>query len=126
MRTLRLTPVIVFVRDFERCVAFYSSAFGLEAIHLDDHWAEFDIGGIRFALHGGYQGEPHGGRPVALHFVVDDIDEAIRRIEPAGGTVLERPRRFASSSEQKEGMEAAFRDPDGNAFEVQQVLARSG
>lgn len=126
MRTIQLSPVILFVRGFERCVSFYRSAFGLEPIHLDDHWVEFDIGGIRLALHGGYEGDPHAGRPVALHFVVDDIDEAVERIERAGGTVLGPPRRFASSSEQKEGIEAAFRDPDGNAFEIQQVFARPG
>lgn len=121
MRTIALSPVIVFVKSFERCVEFYRSAFGLEPVRLDDHWAEFEVGGIRFALHGGYDGEPHSGRPVALHFVVDDIDAAVKRIERAGGKVVEAPRRFDSRSEQKRGLEAAFLDPDGNSFEVQQL-----
>jgi predicted enzyme related to lactoylglutathione lyase len=122
MRTLRLSPVIVFVREFERCVTFYRSVFGLEPVTRDDKWAEFEIGDIRFALHGGYDGDAHPGRPVALHFVVDDIGEAVERIQRGGGTVSERPRRFTFASEGKQGWEVAFKDPSGNEFEVQQVL----
>lgn len=125
MRTLQLTPIIVFVREFDRCVRFYRKAFGLEPVRLDDHWSEFDVGGVRFALHAGYRGEErhHSGKPVALHFVVEDIAAAVERIRAAGGTADE-PKRFTSQSEGKEFLETHFVDPDGNEFELTQVLRR--
>lgn len=120
-----LTPVIVFVRDFERCVRFYSDAFGIEPVRFDDHWAEYDFGGLRFALHAGYRGsERHvSGRPVALHFVVDDIETTLARVRGAGGEAGEA-KRYTSRSEGKDFFEAHFTDPDGNEFEITQVLAR--
>lgn len=123
-RATGLTPVIVFVRNFDRCVEFYRTVFGLAPLRRDDRWAEFDLGDVHLALHAGYDGEPHRqGRPIALHFVVDDIHAAVERIRQQGGTATV-PREFTSRREGKECLEAEFVDPDGNEFEVQEVLRR--
>lgn len=125
---IRLTPIIVFVRDFDRCLEFYQKAFGLEVVRLyrrqKEPWAELQVGDIRLALHGGYEGPSfHTGRPVAIHFEVKDIHQTVERIKEYGGGVSRPPKMFdARPAELQVGYHAHFLDPDGNEFEVLQVL----
>jgi predicted enzyme related to lactoylglutathione lyase len=126
--SVRLTPIIIFVRDFDRCLEFYQKAFELEVARLyrrpEDPWAELQVGEIRLALHGGYQGPPYRtGRPVAIHFEVKDIHQTVGRIKQYGGGVKRPPKMFdARPAELQVGYQAHFTDPDGNEFEVLQVL----
>jgi predicted enzyme related to lactoylglutathione lyase len=126
----RFDPVTLWVRDFEHCLAFYRDAFELEVIRLYrgvDHppWVEFRIGDTRFCLHGGYADGPRyrTANPLALHFEVDDVDAALERIDRNGGEVrrdvVEEDNRPA---ELRSVRQAIFRDPDGNEFEVLQLV----
>lgn len=125
---VRLTPIIVFVLDFDRCLEFYQKAFGLEVVRLyrrqKEPWAELQAGEIRLALHGGYEGPSYQtGRPVAIHFEVEDINRTVERIMEYGGTVKQAPKVFdARPAELQRISQAHFTDPDGNEFEVLQVL----
>jgi predicted enzyme related to lactoylglutathione lyase len=126
----RLTPVILFVRDFDRCLDFYGDVLALPPVRVyrgPDHppWAEFEVGAVRLALHGGYRGAERyaPGRPLTLHFDVDDIQATIERIKRAGGTVKEPAREYDFRPVELERVYAtSFTDPEGNEFELQQVL----
>ena len=67
-----------------------------------DTWAEFDAGGVQFALHAippeiASQIEitspprPRGQNPVKLIFEVDDVDAERARLELLGVTMVQRP-----------------------------------
>ncbi|MFQ5950871.1 MAG: VOC family protein [Candidatus Geothermarchaeales archaeon] len=127
--SVRLTPIIIFVRRFERCLEFYREVFDLTPVRIyrgKEHppWAEFQVGDIRLALHGGYRGVQHEqGRPVALHFEVKDIRKTVEKINRYGGQVKEPPRKLDFRPvELMIVYDATFADPDGNEFEVQQLL----
>ena len=131
MSAIHFDPVTLWVRDFESCLAFYREVFGLEVLRLyreSDHppWVEFRMGDSRFCLHGGYGDGPHyqTAVPLALHFEVDDVDAALERIDRYGGAVkrgaVEEDNRPA---ELRKIRQAVFTDPDGNEFEVVQLVS---
>ena len=130
MSAIHLDPVTLWVRDFDRCLAFYREVFELEVPRLyrgEDHppWVEFRLGDTRFCLHGGYGDGPRyrTANPLAVHFEVDDVEEAVERIDRYGGhlrsRVIEEDNRPA---ELRKVRQAVFSDPDGNEFELLQVV----
>lgn len=127
----RLTPLILFVRKFDACLTFYTKAFGLKPHRVyrgpgHPDWAEFRLPGARLCLHGRYRGPRfRSGIPLAVHFEVRDLQETIRRIRRYGGRVRRPPQRYDfRPAELQEVLATSFSDPDGNVFEVQQVLRR--
>jgi len=67
-----------------------------------DTWAEFDAGGVSFALHAippeiasqieiATPPRPRGQNPVKLIFEVDDVDAERARLELLGVTMVQRP-----------------------------------
>ncbi|MFZ0341676.1 MAG: VOC family protein [Gaiellaceae bacterium] len=134
MDAVHFDPVTLWVRDFERCLAFYRGVFELEVLRLyrgEDHppWAEFRMGDTRFCLHGGYGdgARYRTGHPLALHFEVADVEAALERIRRHGGEVrrdvVEEDNRPA---ELRKVRQAVFGDPDGNEFEVVQLVSEFG
>jgi predicted enzyme related to lactoylglutathione lyase len=131
MNGIHFDPITLWVGDFERCLTFYRDVFELEVLRLfrgDDHppWVEFRMGDTRFCLHGGYGDATRyrTGAPLALHFEVADIETALERIRQHGGTVrrdvVEEDNRPA---ELRIVRQAIFGDPDGNEFEVVQLVS---
>ena len=130
MTAIHFDPVTLWVRDFEGCLAFYREVFELEVLRLyrdEGHppWVEFRLGDTRFCLHGGY-GDSRRYRtanPLAIHFEVNDLDAALKRVDRYGGDVrrhvVEEDNRPA---ELRKVRQAVFSDPDGNEFEVVQVV----
>lgn len=125
----RITPLILFVSRFDQCLRFYQKVFGLTPIRIyrgkgHPRWAELHADGLRFCLHGNYRGPRYrSGEPLALHFNVPDISATIRKIRAFGGTVRRPPRRYDyRPAELQVALATSFRDPDGNLFELQQVL----
>ncbi len=116
----RVDPIILFVSNFEECLRFYRDVLGLKPTRKEgpvhEDFVELDGGGVTFSLHGGYEGEGHGGRPVALHFEVEDIFAAVARIREAGYEVGE-PEKMEYGV-----YECGFQDPDGNEFDLTQPL----
>lgn len=128
---VRLTPIILLVRDFDRCLEFYQKALQLPLVRVyrgDEHplWAELQVGDIRLALHAGYDGPLHRqNEPIAIHFEVDDIYKTIERVEFYGGRVKRAPRRVDfRPAELQVAYQAVVTDPDGNEFEVLQEVQR--
>lgn len=130
----RFDPIILFVDRFERCLTFYRKVFGLKVLRVyrgPDHpdWAELDVGGIRFCLHAKYgrKARYRPGRPLTLHFEVKNIRTTLQKAKSYGGAVVASPARYDFRPiEPQIVLAAAVRDPDGNMFEVQQVLKEFG
>ncbi len=126
---MRLTPIIFFVRRFEQCLKFYQKVFNLTLLRIytgKDHpaCAELQAGETRLCLHANYKGpQYHQGRPMAIHFDVNDIHRTVDKIKRYGGTVKRQPRKYDyRPAELQVAYAATFADPDGNQFEAQQVL----
>jgi len=94
-------------------VDFYSRLTGASPAFVDDtRWAQFKLGGIRFALGSGPEvPQEHAGGAITV-FRVSDMVLARRRIEEAGGAVL------SERSMGSHGLSATARDPFGNIFQV--------
>jgi predicted enzyme related to lactoylglutathione lyase len=125
----RLTPIIIFVNRFERCFTFYQKVFGLKVLRIyrgagHPRWAELQAGDIRLCLHGKYRGlRFRQGRPVAIHFDVKDIRSTAKKITRWGGRIRRPPTKYDyRPTELQVAYAATFVDPDGNIFEVQQVI----
>jgi lactoylglutathione lyase len=109
----RLDLVFYWVSDMERSVAFYRDVLGLRLLRREDgSWAEFDAGGLRFALHAVAEGQPVPAGGATAVFAVDDLDRARAELSSLGVTMahegdVEGYARFAS-----------FHDPDGNTFQL--------
>jgi predicted enzyme related to lactoylglutathione lyase len=121
----RLRHFAVVVKDLERAAEFYQSVFGLEQVGRED----LDIGSGIYLSDGVinlallcYKGEKGSGLADAKDFVgahhfgfqVDDLEEAQRKIEEAGGKFFFE---FGESKE-KPNFEKKFKDPDGVIFDI--------
>lgn len=121
----RLRHFAVVVKDLEKSARFYEQVFDLKrvgeetldfasAIYLSD-------GTINLALLN-YKGERGSGLKDAKNFVgphhfgfqVDDLADAQKRIEAAGGTFFFDLGKDA----EKENFERKFKDPDGIIFDI--------
>jgi predicted enzyme related to lactoylglutathione lyase len=121
----KLRHFAIVVKDIEKAAQFYESVFDLKRVGRDD--LEFasaiyvSDGTINLALLK-YKGERGSGLSNAATFVgahhfgfqVDDLAEAQKRIEAAGGTFY-----FDLGNDaEKENFERKFKDPDGIIFDI--------
>ena len=53
---------VIWAKDMERCVDFYTSLFNAEIIKKNEHIAELSIGNSLIGIHGGGEGKTSGGR----------------------------------------------------------------
>jgi len=115
---MRLGSATIYVKDLPRMRAFYSEMLGVKPSNdtWTDTWAEFDAGGVSFALHAippemasqieiATPPRPRGQNPVKLIFEVDDVDAERARLELLGVTMVQRP------WDAWDGI-----DPEGNVF----------
>ena len=108
----RIHPVVVFVKDFGKSLAFYRDQVGLKlAYPAQDGWAEFKLQGCSFCIHGGGKGNNRRS-PVDVHFQVKGIRTAVKRMKAKGVRFLGPVKRMPW------GLETTFLDPSGNAFEL--------
>lgn len=124
MASFGIRHVHLLVSEHDRAVAFYRDVFGMQELFRDGsivfvgtpgggdslalHLAVSDDERARVGHHGGFE---HFG----IHLrdrSVDSIDEVIRRVEKAGGSLLER-------GEHAPGVPYAYvSDPDGYTIEL--------
>jgi lactoylglutathione lyase len=107
-----LSVVYLYVRDFERSLAFYRDVLGIPLESEDGQWAEAWFGSTRFALHALHEGvgEPVNGS-IHVDFDVENIDAAVAQLLDAGVEVGEIHR-------QPYGSHCTFVDPDGYELEL--------
>lgn len=114
--TQGIDHVYYWTRDMDRAVAFYGEVLGLPLTQrAGNEWAEFQAGGVRFALHGTDEEVlPSGGTVV---FRVSGLDEARWALQQRGavfdGHEAEVPG-FARFS--------TIHDPDGNPVQLIEYL----
>ena len=108
-----LDLVYYWVSDMDRSVSFYRDVLGLDLIRQDgSSWAQFDICGRRFALHGAVEGQQVAPGGATAVFTVGDLDAAKAVLSARGVPVehdgdVEGFARFCS-----------IKDPDGNVVEL--------
>jgi predicted enzyme related to lactoylglutathione lyase len=103
---------------------FYGDMLGIEATNqnLENTWAIFDTGDVRFALHAIPAGiadhieitsppVPREQEPVKLIFAVEDVEGERERLESLGIQTLRRP--WQQSGEACDAV-----DPEGNIFQL--------
>ena len=111
----KIDPVILGVSRFDDCVSFYKEKLGLIETHREDmagQFVSFNVGGIEFSIHGGYEGRKGG--PISICFLTLDIDDEIARLKRTGVKIIKPPERFSR------GWLASVEDPDGNEVGIYQ------
>lgn len=111
-----ISPVILFVKDFQKALVFYRDTLGLtpsssEATHGE--FASFAVGSVGFSIHGGYKGGKGG--PIDIHFLTKDIWEEVKRLKEKGVSFTKDVEMMPWGSYQ-----ATFLDSDGNELELYQ------
>lgn len=102
---------MLWVTDMDRAVNFYRDVIGLDVHTQSPNWSELTLGDSTVALH---QGTNDKLRMTGLSFEVDDIGEACREIEVAGGSIVHPPRDGGIP-----GLRLAeVTDPDGNRIQL--------
>lgn len=126
---LSISWILIFVRRFGRCLKFYQKGLGLRLVRVykgkaHPRWAEFQAGKVRLALHAGYNGQDHrAGRPVIIKFRVKNLHSTAHRITQYGGQIKKQIRRIDFRPAERELVyQAVFSDPDGNEFELEQLI----
>ena len=97
------------VRDMERAIAFYVTAFGATVDHASAAWSSLVIAGVRVNLVPRDQESTF----VAMHFIVDDIAAACACVARAGGEI-------EPAIEETHGVVAEALDTEGNMFTLRQ------
>ena len=114
-----LDLVFYWVTDLDRAVAFYRDVLGLQPTRRDGgSWAQFELNGRRFALHGVGEGQPMSPGGATAVFEVADLDAAAgmlatRDIAVVHEGEVEGFARFCS-----------FLDPDGNTVQLIEYAER--
>ena len=121
----KLRHIAVVVKDLEKAAQFYQSVFDLKRVGEED--LEFGAGiylsdGVVNLALLKYKGERGSGLAnaesfVGAHhfgFIVDDMKEAEKRIEGAGGKFFFQ----LGEGEDKQNFERKYKDPDGVIFDI--------
>lgn len=110
-----LEIVFVYVRDIDRSVAFSRDILGipLERDEHDADWFEHRFpSGVRFALHGAHEGAmPQPPASLVVDFAIEDVDDALARLERAGVQVR-------SVTRERWGSTVEIADPDGHRIQL--------
>ena len=121
MNTPSLSALTMHSADPSRLARFYREAVGLPLephTHgtLPEHHEAF-VHGVHFAV---WRAGEHVGGPFVPVFRVDDLDAASARLRAASVPALHKPIDLGEGKRV-----VTFRDPDGNAFRLIQIDARS-
>jgi uncharacterized protein len=126
----KMDPVIHFempANDTERVRKFYENAFGWQTTQLNPEMGDFVLAFTietdektrmpqkRGAINGGFYKKTEPDQQVKLTILIDDIREAIRKIEAAGGKVLGEHFELPGV-----GLFAPFVDTEGNVVSINQ------
>ena len=128
----KMNPVIHFeipATDMERVQKFYQSAFGWQTEPMGPEMGNFVLAFTSEsdknrtpvkpgAINGGFYEKTQQDQQVKLTILVDDIREAMKQIEAAGGKVIGGQNPGEPDEVPGVGMFAAFQDPEGNLVSI--------
>lgn len=109
-----VAAIIFTVRDLDKACEFYGTVLGLKLTYknVQSGWAEFSIGGVRFAIQ---QTEPFGnGQNPTISLQVDNLETTVAELQsrdvkfPSGGAI--KTEFF--------GKQIDLQDPDGNKINL--------
>jgi predicted enzyme related to lactoylglutathione lyase len=109
---------IVSTTDFDRVLHFYQHVFGATEFRRmpeegDVFYVGLTVGDSELGLVVNEKSAPGGTQRLLLSIEVADVDDALARVEPAGGTVLGPP------NDMPWGQRVAHcTDPDGNKINL--------
>ncbi len=118
----KLRHIAISVPDLEKAARFYEQAFELERLSANDIAINLSDGVVNLTLlhfpTDEMAGDERGKDFFGLHhigFMVEDAEEATRRVEENGGRYMQAaPGPPGRNAEQK------FRDPNGVVFDISQ------
>ena len=112
----RIWDITLTVKDLKRAVNFYENILGLQKKYEFKDYAGFDCGGIELGLKTwGELEEPRKGEP-CINFLVDDIDEAYKKLRDERIEIIEKPKETLWGSRI-----LLFKDPDGNILQLTEI-----
>jgi lactoylglutathione lyase len=126
----RINAVVLFVHDFQKCLAFYRDILGLEVVQLESRFAAFKMNEQDFAIIEMSEAsemvkvpmnafEPQSGKTdrVLLCTRVENVDDAYEALKAKGVEFTMPP------TDQYWGLRTAFfKDPEGNLWEIARPL----
>jgi lactoylglutathione lyase len=126
----RINAVVLFVHDFQKCLAFYRDIVGLEVVQLESRFAAFKMQDQDFAIIEMSEAsemvkvpmdafEPQSGKTdrVLLCTRVENVDDAYEALKVKGVEFTMPP------TDQYWGLRTAFfKDPEGNLWEIAHPL----
>ena len=96
-------------KNLERAIEFYRDVLGLKLLLKTEEWAEFEIGGQRFALHQIKSSETFQAvSPAVVSLQTDAIESAIETLKNKGVQFVQELQIHSY------GKMAVFQDLDGN------------
>lgn len=113
---------VVYVSDMQRSTEFYRDILGLPLKFSTPGWTEFELGGLKLALHRSSTGAtpPHPGQPPAgvaqMAFVVEDIQAVYDDLHAKGVHFSLAPELQVTGN-----TIAVLHDPDGFGITLQQI-----
>ncbi len=114
--TAKFKHIMLKVKDIPSAVKFYSEGLGLKVKMSSPGWAELDADGTTLAFHSAPEDGQSGSSPI-LSFHVEDVHEAVNRLEQMGAELQGRIR------EPSFGKVAAVRSPDGTILSLLEPAA---
>jgi catechol 2,3-dioxygenase-like lactoylglutathione lyase family enzyme len=120
--------ITIDVDDLDRAVAFYCRGLGLALVERSSRWARLELDAQTFWLCA-FEPGPAGSitrdfqrhwTPVHLDFLVDDVDEAVRRALAAGGRLEGKIKRSEPEPIGCRSDLANLADPAGNGVDLLQ------
>ena len=109
----KVARIILFVRDMDVAVKFYTEVLGIPLQYRFGDWAGLATEGVEICLHGGRTAiaPPHGDPSIGFH--VDDFDATCTELKARG---VKLGNIFSPSP----GIRVAhFDDPDGNELGIE-------
>ncbi len=100
--------VIVYVRDMESSLEFWRDKVGLRERYTSEEWSELEVENTVLALHHSDNPTP---RDTGIVFTVEDIEKTVEELREKGVEVTE-PKDIGV------GLEALFKDPEGNTYHL--------
>lgn len=111
---IKLGMVILMQPDLKKAVEFYKELGIKEQFHLEDKWAEFDLGCVKLGLCPTEHPQDNVRTGIVLE-VFEDLFELTKKLKANGVEFLNEP------IQAPHGVMVAFKDPGGNVIDFYQA-----